>query len=708
MTLQLTRTPIIDRGQPEKLRQTIREHFIVTYEAYEALFGLLKNDDAYEQQPEALRHPLIFYLAHTAVFFVNKLRVAKLIDQPVDTDMEAMMAIGVDEMSWDDLNSVHYDWPSVSDVYNYRQQVKTLVLEQIDVLSLTVPIQWQDPFWVILMGIEHERIHLETSSVLIRQLDLQYIQPNDDWPRCQDFSSAPDNQLITVPEGLVKQGRNQPSHTYGWDNEYGHHSTQVHEFKAARFLVSNQEFLVFVEAGGYKDAAYWCEEGWQWRQYTGVQHPVFWRHDGDQWLYRSLTEEFPMPWNWPVDVNYHEAKAFCRWLSKKLNQNIRLPTEAEWMRLYEHTLPREESAHYPHWTQTPANIDLAHYASACPIDRFLFGEEQFGDVIGNIWQWTETAIDGFSGFKVHPIYDDFSVPTFDGRHNLIKGGSFISTGNEAHRDARYAFRRHFYQHAGFRYIQSDAAIDQQFNTYETDELIAQYLEFHYGEEYFNVPNFPKACIDFIMPHIAATHRKKALDLGCAVGRSSFELARYFEHVDGLDFSARFIQNAIKLIEHGEIKFLITDEGELQSLKSFQLDTLDLDERVNNIHFAQGDACNLKGKFHGYDLVFAGNLIDRLYQPEAFLRDIISRINDGGYLALTSPYTWLEEFTEREHWLGGFKENGENITTLDSLERILGEQFETVCDPVDIPFVIRETARKHQHTLAQLTLWRKRT
>lgn len=708
MIEQLTPTPILNHGQPQQLRQTIEAHFISTYDAYESLFTLLKDDDAYYQQPEPLRHPLIFYLAHTAVFFVNKLRVAKLIEQPVDTDMESMMAIGVDEMSWDDLNSAHYDWPAVSAVYDYRKKVRDIVLQCIQTLPLSIPVQWQDPFWVILMGIEHERIHLETSSVLIRQLDLQHITASPHWPRCRDAGTAPDNSLLTVPEGDVKQGRSLPSETYGWDNEYGHQSTRVSEFKAAQFLVSNQEFLAFVEAGGYQDAAFWCEEGWQWRQYTQVKHPVFWHHDGQQWLYRSLAEEFPMPWSWPVDVNYHEAKAFCRWLGHQRNQPIRLPTEAEWYRLYHHTIPHKETSHYPHWRKAPANIDLQYYASACPVDQFRFGEQHFGDVMGNVWQWTETAIDGFSGFKVHPVYDDFSVPTFDGRHNLIKGGSFISTGNEAHRDSRYAFRRHFYQHAGFRYVQSDADISQQFNSYETDELIAQYLEFHYGDSYFNVPNFPKACIDAIMPHIDDNHRQRALDLGCAVGRSSFELARYFEHVDALDFSARFIQNALKLTEHGEIKYLITDEGDLQSLKSFQLADLKLGKRIDNVHFAQGDACNLKARYNNYDVVFAGNLIDRLYQPEAFIRDIMKRINSGGYLALTSPYTWLEEFTEREYWLGGYKENGENVTTLDSLQRILGEQFEAVADPMDIPFVIRETARKHQHTLAQLTLWRKRS
>ncbi|MGY8784664.1 MAG: SUMF1/EgtB/PvdO family nonheme iron enzyme, partial [Pseudomonadales bacterium] len=106
------------------------------------------------------------------------------------------------------------------------------------------------------------------------------------------------------------------------------------------------------------------------------------------------------------------------------------------------------------------------------------------DVTGNVWQWTESPIDGYPGFNVHPWYDDFSTPTFDGKHNLIKGGSWISTGNETLASSRYAFRRHFFQHAGFRMVISEQEPKKQAqdNVYETDELIAQYCEFHYGNE----------------------------------------------------------------------------------------------------------------------------------------------------------------------------------------------------------------------------------
>ena len=696
-----TKTPIIDTGDIATKREEIRDYFHQTYSDYESLFSCLQGEAAFYERPEPLRHPLIFYYGHTSVFFINKLRVAKLIDFRVDQRIESMHAIGVDEMSWDDLNEENYDWPSVAAITDYRNRVRAIVDDLITTLPLQLPIKWEDPFWIILMGIEHERIHLETSSVLIRQLPLAQVQKQTAWPICPKSGQAPDNAMIPVSGGVVKQGRSLACDTYGWDNEFGTQESEVTAFKASQYLVSNQEYLTFINDGGYQEQKWWTEEGWQWLQFKQVSHPIFWQkaQDGTYW-YRTMCELIPMPWDWPVDVNYLEAKAFCRWLAARSGKPIRLPTEAEWRHLYDQHVEQ----HYPAWHKAPGNINLEYWASACPVNQFMFGE--FGDIIGNVWQWTETAIDAFDGFQVHPAYDDFSVPTFDGKHNLIKGGSWISTGNEALRHSRYAFRRHFYQHAGFRYVESDTAVTQAFNTYETDELISQYLEFHYGDEYFDVPNYPKACVDIIFSLLDDKPCRRALDIGCAVGRSSFELARRFEQVDAVDFSTRFIRNALTLCEQGKIKYLIRDEGELSRVRSFNLADLALGDAVNKIEFTQGDACNLKQKYNNYDLVFAGNLIDRLYEPKKFLLEMARRINPGGLLVISSPYTWLEEYTERAHWLGGFKENGENLTSCDALKQLLSPYFEAVGEPKDVPFVIRETARKFQHSIAQLTVWRR--
>jgi hypothetical protein len=208
------------------------------------------------------------------------------------------------------------------------------------------------------------------------------------------------------------------------------------------------------------------------------------------------------------------------------------------------------------------------------VNHFRFGE--FFDIIGNVWQWTETPITGFDGFQVHPYYDDFSTPTFDTQHNLIKGGSWISTGNEATRDSRYAFRRHFFQHAGLRYVQSEQPLTMPEAMYETDSAVSQYCEFHYGKTYFGVPNFPARCAAACGQYTRQRPRRKALDLGCAVGRATFELAKEFDLVTGIDFSARFIRVALQLKEKGVAHYELVEEGEVVSYHEARLSELGLD------------------------------------------------------------------------------------------------------------------------------------
>src|SRR5690606_4115931 len=123
--------------------------------------------------------------------------------------------------------------------------------------------------------------------------------------------------------------------------------------------------------------------------------------------------------------------------------------------------------------------------------------------------------------RTHPIYDDFTTPTFDGLHNIIKGGSWIATGNEAEPESRYAFRRHFFQHAGFRYVVADTPPAPPPSRYETDELVTEYMEFHYGAEYYGVTNFPKAVAELAIAATGNGPHQRAMDLGCAVGRSTF-------------------------------------------------------------------------------------------------------------------------------------------------------------------------------------------
>lgn len=691
------RSIVISNNSTPVTREQIRSYFHETADLYENLFQALKSDEAFYIKPIHLRHPLIFYYGHTNTFFVNKLVLAGLLTKRVNPQFESMFAVGVDEMGWDDVNEMNYNWPTPAEVKAYRASVRVAVDALIDTLPLTSTIDWQSPWWAILMGIEHERIHLETSSVLIRQQALAHVQAVKEFSPCDAVDViAPTNSFVEISARQINL--NKSTDYYGWDNEYGQFKTYCPTFKAAKYLTSNAEFLAFVDSGGYQDDQYWQEEGLAWLHYTKATHPTFWKKNGDVWMLRLMTEEIKMPWSWPVEVNYHEAKAFCHWLSLQTGQTVRMPTEHEWYSIYAHADLSDEMLA----STSNANLFLDHYASPCPVNAFAHGD--MFDVVGNVWQWTETPIFPFDGFKVHPLYDDFTTPTYDGRHNLIKGGSWIATGNEAIKSARYAFRRHFFQHAGLRYIMTDTPIKDNSSHYESDKQLSEYAEFHYGESYFGVPNFPKALSDFALQNLQNRPAAKALDLGCATGRATFELAKHFDHVTGIDFSARFIGLALKLAQQGVLRYTMVNEGDLVSYHERNLTELALNDVAHKVEFWQGDACNMKPHFTGYDFILAANLIDRLYSPRQFLSTIHERLNVGGVLMLTSPYTWLEEHTPRDEWIGGYKEDGENVTTLDGLNRVLNKHFKMIHEPVEIPFVIRETRHKFQHTLAEVTLW----
>ena len=142
------------QGHPD-LKGAIREYFLQTYSLYEQLFKFLATDEAYFIRSEPLRHPLIFYYGHTACLYINKLFDYGMIKERVNPEYEKILAVGVDEMDWDDLNQAHYDWPSVPQVREFRAQVKQVVLDVIDSSKTTKIDNWLTDLYVILLGIEH-------------------------------------------------------------------------------------------------------------------------------------------------------------------------------------------------------------------------------------------------------------------------------------------------------------------------------------------------------------------------------------------------------------------------------------------------------------------------------------------------------------------------------------------------------------------------
>ena len=249
------------------------------------------------------------------------------------------------------------------------------------------------------------------------------------------------------------------------------------------------------------------------------------------------------------------------------------------------------------------------------------------------------------------------------------------------------------------------------NPYETDRLRSEYLLFHYGspEEVLPYPFGPREALDYAVRcvlecvDLRLAVGGRALDLGCAVGRSAFELSRECAEVVGVDFSQSFVDAAETIRVCGKLGYERVDEGHWRTSLEARLPEGAKPERVR---FERGDAMALREGLGVFDVVLMANLIDRLSDPRRCLEGLRERVKPGGQLVITSPYTWMAEYTPEEAWLGGRESCGKRCGTLDGLREVLGGAFECV-GTKDLPFLIREHARKFQWSVAEASLWRRR-
>lgn len=250
------------------------------------------------------------------------------------------------------------------------------------------------------------------------------------------------------------------------------------------------------------------------------------------------------------------------------------------------------------------------------------------------------------------------------------------------------------------------------NIYETDKLLGEYLLFHYGAPEEVLPwsfgphealGYPQRCVSECLDVDALPAGARALDLGCAVGRSTFEFARHCAEVIGVDYSRRFIDAATVLQRDGLLDYDRIDEGVLTTRLTARVPT-EIDR--TRVQFETGDAMNVRADLGEFDVVVMANLIDRLSEPQRCLERLPALVKPGGQLIVTSPYTWMEEFTPQQNWLGGCEREGVRVATREGLKEALGESFELVTTK-DLPFLIREHVRKFQWSVAEATIWRRR-
>ncbi len=239
--------------------------------------------------------------------------------------------------------------------------------------------------------------------------------------------------------------------------------------------------------------------------------------------------------------------------------------------------------------------------------------------------------------------------------------------------------------------------------YETEKALAEYLLFHFGAAEEILPpgrDWPpgmREALDFPVrtaARFSAGSVARGLDLGCAVGRSAFEMSRHCEEVVGIDFSHAFI-HAAESLRRGES---LAYERREEAARSTTLEAR-LPHGVDGrrLVFKQGDAMDLPPDLGVFDRVHAANLLCRLPEPDRLLDRLPALVKPGGELVLATPCTWLEEFTPPENWPAA--------GTFEWLLAGLSPDFSLV-QQADEPFLIRETARKFQWTTSLVTVWRR--
>ncbi len=250
--------------------------------------------------------------------------------------------------------------------------------------------------------------------------------------------------MITCDGGTVRVGKPWDFPSYGWDNEYGTKMIVVKPFTVSQYMITNGEFREFLADGGYQNRQYWDQASWEWRSAFGIHHPKFWIHADLNYRYRAMFDEIELPLDWPVEVNHYEAMAYCRW------RGARLLTEAEWQCLAYGALTEAEPLHDAARSQQ-YNLNL-RFGSPTPVGYAERNQSptNIKDIRGNVWEWLSEVFEPLPGFTPHDLYADNSVPFFDGAHQMMLGGCWITNGTEALKFYRNWFRPSFYQHAGFR------------------------------------------------------------------------------------------------------------------------------------------------------------------------------------------------------------------------------------------------------------------
>jgi len=307
--------------------------------------------------------------------------------------------------------------PTVEDVYNYRQFVNENL---IDFLENCSEAEFEKYAPIVEVGLNHEQQHQELLLTDIKHVlsfnPLNPVYSSVELPK-GDYQSL---NWKAFDDGVYQIGNSGEKFCY--DNETPIHKEYLHSFQLGTRLVTNQEFIEFIEAGAYKKQEWWLSDGWATLDKENWEAPLYWKKIDGKWCYFTLNGLKPVSPNEPVShVSYYEAEAYARW------KDSRLPTEAEW----------EIAADNIEIKGNFVDNKFFH-----PISSNNKREQNLNQMYGDVWEWTQSAYLPYHGYKPLPgALGEYNGKFMSGQM-VLRGGSCATYSNHIRKTYRNFFPPH--------------------------------------------------------------------------------------------------------------------------------------------------------------------------------------------------------------------------------------------------------------------------
>jgi ergothioneine biosynthesis protein EgtB len=407
-------TRLGDLRAPQAVEELAARYRSVRH-ATEALCEPLTTEDyVIQSMPDA--SPAKWHLAHTTWFFETFVLTPHCTDcRPFHPQFAVLFnsyynAVGP---PWPRQERGLLSRPTVAEVFHYRAHVDEQMAALFESAAEKVLHRVAD---TIVLGLHHEQQHQELLLTDLKHaLSANPLRPiyREAAPRP---GKSPAREWHSFPAGVVWLGHD--GNGFAFDNESPRHRVFLDVFQLANRLVTNGEYLAFMEDGGYERPELWLSDGWATRQTQDWTAPLYWQHEADGWAAMTLSGLRRISADEPVcHVSYYEADAYARWAC------ARLPTEAEWETAATNVAGHFVEAAYYHPAAAPATDDRG------PIYQLY----------GDVWQWTASPYVAYPGYV--PLKG--ALGEYNGKfmcNQMVLRGASCAT---PHSHARRSYRNFF-------------------------------------------------------------------------------------------------------------------------------------------------------------------------------------------------------------------------------------------------------------------------